>query len=241
MPASLESMFRFLTRRYGDRMTDRFLRASGLLALLAILVSSVVPDVAALVPFALITVWTNGPHSPVLPASHEPALMLYGLLYPPVLIGAIGTIGIVFVEAINYHAYSHAADLRAFQGLRKGRLVTGLTRMFERSPFFTIIVCAVTPVPFWVARVLSVLARYSVPKHLAAIAIGRFPRLWFIAALGRGLHIPDAWLMGITVGSIVLALGVVAARHLVSRHRHRTESNEPPAVATAAVAQSALT
>ena len=223
-----------LTRRRGDRVADLLLRLSGGGALLAIVASTFVPDVAALMPFVLFTVWTNGPHSPVLPASHEPILMLYGLVFPPILVAAIGTAGIVFVEAINYQVYTGATDLRAFRGLRESRLVARLTRLFERSPFLTIVVCAVTPLPFWVARVLSVLARYSLSRHLVAIALGRFPRLWFIAALGARLRIPAAWLMAITAGSLVVAAALCVVPPLWSNRRRRrcTDSQRIPACVT---------
>ena len=196
-----------LMRRRGSSTTDVLLRVSAALALLAIPISLLMPEGATLVPFVLFTLWTNGPLSPVLPASYEPVLMLYGKLYPPLLIAALGTAGIVFIEWVNYHVYAGGADLRAFRGLRDSRSVAWLTRTFQRSPFLTIVVCAIAPCPYWVARVLSVLAHYPLSRHLAATALGRFPRLWFFAVLSTPLAIPNSWLIGITVGSV--AAGVL--------------------------------
>ncbi len=196
-----------LTRSRGNRTTDLLLRVSAALALLAIPASVLMPDAARLLPFVLFTLWTNGPLSPVLPASYEPVLMLYGKLYPPLLIGVLGTTGTVFIEWINYHVYAAGADLRAFRGLRDSRSVAWLTRTFQRNPFLTIVVCAIAPFPYWVARVLSVLAHYPLSRHLAATALGRFPRLWFFAGLSTSLAIPNSWLIGITVGSV--AAGVL--------------------------------
>ncbi len=201
-----------LTRSRGARGTDVLLRASAGFMLLAIPASLLVPEVAALVPFVLFTVWTNGPHSPVLPAAYEPILMLYGKVYPPVLIGALGTAGTVFVESINYHVYARVMDMHALRGLRESRFVARLTRMFRRSAFLTIVFCAVLPLPYWIARVLSVAARYPISRHLIATAVGRFPRLWFFSALGTPLAIHNGALIAITAGSIVLAVGVLIVR-----------------------------
>jgi uncharacterized membrane protein YdjX (TVP38/TMEM64 family) len=202
-----------LTRRYGGRETDLLVRVSAALAALAIPVSLLAPDAMALVPFLLFTVWTNGPLSPVLPASYEPVLMLYGKLYPPLLIGALGTTGVVFIEYVNYRVYAAASDLRAFRGLRDSKSVVRLTRMFERNAFLTIVVCAVAPFPYWVARVLSVLARYPLSRHLAATALGRFPRLCFFAALSAPLAISNGMLIGITAGSMAAAGLLYAIKH----------------------------
>lgn len=196
-----------LTRRRGNGTVDLLLRVSAALVLLAIPASLLIPDVATLVSFVLVTLWTNGPISPVLPASYEPVLMLYGKLYPPLLIGALGTIGAVFIEWVNYHVYAAGADLRAFRRLRDSRSVAWLTRMFQRSPFLAIVVCAIAPFPYWIARVLSVLAHYPLSRHLTATALGRFPRMWFFAGLSTSLSIPTSWLIGITVGSV--AAGVL--------------------------------
>ena len=196
-----------LTRRRGNRTTDVVLRVSAALALLAIPISLLMPDAATLVPFVLFTLWTNGPLSPVLPASYEPVLMLYGKFYPTLLIAVLGTAGIVFIEWVNYHVYAGAADLRALRGLRDSRSVAWVTKRFQRNPFLTIVVCAIAPFPYWVARVLSVLAHYPLSRHLAATALGRFPRLWFFAGLSTVLAIPNSWLIGITVGSV--AVGVL--------------------------------
>lgn len=211
-------VWRALTRDRGDRATDAVLRASGLLAAAGVAITLLVPSATALVLFVLFTVWTNGPHSPVLPASHEPVLMLYGRLYAPLLVAAIGTAAIVFAEWINYHLYRHATDLPVLNGVRERRAVRWAIGLFRRNPFAAIIVFAVTPIPYWIARVLSVLTAYPVGRHLWATAIGRFPRLWFFAALG-GLAIPTRWLVAVALGSVAAAALLAAGRALHARLR----------------------
>lgn len=217
-----------LTQPRGDHAADRMLRVTGGLALAATAATLLVPAVAPLVPFVLFTIWTNGPHSPLLPASHEPVLMLYGRLFPPILIGGLGTAGIVLAEWINYRLYAEAAGWKALVGVRHTTLVERLTQLFARRPFLAIVLAAITPVPYWIARALSVLARYPVAKHLVATAIGRFPRLTFFAALGSGLSIPTRWLVGVTLASVLIGIGLallpVLRRRLLQARRVPTMS-----------------
>ncbi len=194
-----------LVRRRGTTTDDLMIRVTGALAASALVVALVVPAVAQLAPLALYTIWTNGPHSPVLNGAYEPVVMLYGRFFPPLLVGAVGTAATVFVEWINYHLYARAGETRILRKLRDSRWLTRLTVWYRRRPFGVVLFCALGPVPFWVARMLSALSGYSVPRHLAATALGRFPRLWLIAAIGQPLGIPTSWLVGLTVGSLVLA------------------------------------
>jgi uncharacterized membrane protein YdjX (TVP38/TMEM64 family) len=205
-----------IRRRRGTPAADRLLRGTGAAALLTLGLASVFPAVAGLVPFMLFTIWTNGPHSPVLVAAYEPVLLLYGRLYPPLLIGALGTVGSVYVEYLNYHLYAGAAESPWLRRVAGSRGVRALSRAFGRAPFLTVAVCALTPIPFWLARALSALTRYPVGRYLWATAIGRFPRLWLFAALGA-LPIPTIWLVLATGMSVVLAGGFVALRAV--RHR----------------------
>jgi len=216
-------------QRYGSRQTDLLLRITAILSAAAIPATLFVPDIGTLMPFVLFSMWTNGPWSPVLPASHEPALMLYGRLYHPLLIGVLATVAVVLVEWINYHLYAAVSDLRALQGVRNCRTVTRLTRLFNRQPFTTVVVAAVTPVPFWIVRALAAAERYPLRRYLPATALGRFPRLCFFAALGTPLAVPDSWLVIATVGSIIAGIGLVIGRAALGRERQRAPDIETPA------------
>ena len=45
-------------------------------------------------------------------------------------------------------------------------------------------------------------------RHLTATFVGRFPRLWFFAALGLWWNVGTGVLVGVSVGSIALAVSV---------------------------------
>jgi uncharacterized membrane protein YdjX (TVP38/TMEM64 family) len=202
-----------LVRRRGSRTDDLMLRAIGAVVLLGILFSLVNPTAAALTPFVLYTLLVNGPYSALLPAAYEPVLLLYGQLFPPLLIGVLGTVATVFIEWVNYRLYGLARDTPAVRTLTNGRLVQRVTRLFAQQPFLAIVLCALGVVPYSVARCLSVLSRYPIDRHLLATAAGRFPRLWVIAALGAPLALPRSFLLG----AVLFAIAFAASAWLLGR------------------------
>lgn len=199
-------------RHYGNLVWDGILRASGVAAVGAIPATLYSPDFAAVTGFVLVTIWLNGPLAPIFPASYEPVLMVFGRFYPPLLIATLGTAGTIYVEYLNYHLYRRLLSSSLLTAFRQSRTINWLTGIFQRSPFFTIWLCAWSPLPYWAVRFLSPMAGYPVTRHLVATLLGRFPRLWFFAALGAWWHPSLGLLGGIAVGSILLAVAVWLAK-----------------------------
>ncbi len=201
-----------LTRRRGDLAWDGLIRASGLLALVAIPATFRLPGFGALTGFVLVTMWLNGPLAPFFPASYEPVLMLYGRLYPPLLVATCGMGATLYIEFLNYHLYRRLLRSPMLDPLRQSRTVKWIIKIFQRSPFLAVWLCAWSPLPYWSVRFLSPLSGYPPSRHLWATFLGRFPRLWFFASLGLWWRASTALLFGISVGSVLLAVGVWALK-----------------------------
>ena len=201
-----------LKQRHGDAVWDGIVRGTGATALLAIPVVFLHPGSGPLVAFVLVTIWVNGPIAPFLPAAYEPILMMYGRLYPPLLIGFLGILGTMYVEYLNYRLYSRMVHANALTGLRESRVVRRLGSLFERAPFLTVWLCSWSPLPYWSVRFLSPLTHFPVSRHLLATFLGRFPRLWFFAALGVWWQVDLRWLAGVAVGSTAVAVTVWGMR-----------------------------
>lgn len=218
---------RFLTRERGDRTWDGVVRGTGLVAAVSIPLVVLLPETAAMAGFVLVTIWVNGPISPLLPATYEPILMLFGRVYDPLLVAAFGTAGTLYVEWLNYHLYRAVLTLDAMSRFREKRMVRKVVDLFERKPFLAVWLSSWSILPYWPARILSAAAGYSVRRHLTATFLGRFPRLWFFAALGTWWDIPDRWLVWATVGGIAVGVTVWAWR------RRRGEESGLPSPAGA--------
>jgi uncharacterized membrane protein YdjX (TVP38/TMEM64 family) len=217
---------RVAVRRIGDASWNAPLRMSGAVALLAIpAVLFLEPEVAGLVVFFIITMWVNGPLGIFLPATYEPILMLFGILYPPVLVAIIGIAGTLYIEGINYFIYRRLLETPALSGARQSRLVSSTAKLFNVAPFWTVWLCSWSPLPYWVVRILAPLARYPVKRYLAATLLGRFPRLWFFAAVGGSLRLSTGATVAVTVAIAVVLAAIVTVR--VSGAKRRSAALNP--------------
>lgn len=193
-------------------MWDGIIRASAVAALVAIPATLRSPDVAAITGFVLVTIWLNGPLAPFFPASYEPVLITFGRFYAPLTVAVLGVAGTIYVEYLNYHLYRRLWNSHLLGAFRKSATIGWLSGTFQRSPFFTIWLCSWSPLPYWSVRFLSPMAGYPVSRHLLATLLGRFPRLWFFAALGAWWRPNPAVLGAVAVGSVLLAVVVWVAK-----------------------------
>lgn len=201
----------WLQQPVAPKAWDRLLRVSGAVALAGIFLVSFAPTLGELAVLVSLTLFVNGPYSMFLPTAHEPILMVFGRLYPPLLVAALATAGTVAAEYVDYRLYvallSSAPGLRRLPDTRVGRRVGA---WFRVQPFLTVVLCALTPVPFWIARILASMTRYPVRRYLAAVALGRFPRQWFYAAVGIFLPLANWQILAIGfAATLVLAVPIV--------------------------------
>lgn len=204
-----------LSRRRGTHEWDVVLRATGVLALLAIYPATRWPSVAGLIGFLCLTLFVSGPISVVLPAAFEPMLMVAGRLYPPLLVALVAVAGNLYMDYINYHVYGAALQHPRLERARNSRVVQRLLVLFQRRPFFAVWLCAWSPIPYWVVAALAPLSRYPMKKFLLATFLGRGPRVWFFAALGLVVPVATRTLVIYVIAAI--AVGVVIATYQRSR------------------------
>jgi len=200
-----------LRARRGTPEWDAVLRATGILALVAIYPASRWPDVAALAGFLCVTLFVSGPISMVLPAAFEPMLMVAGRLYPPLLVTVLAVAGNLYMDYVNYHVYGAIMRHPRLEQARNSWIVRKTLVLFQRSPFFAVWLCAWSPIPYWIVSVLAPLSRYSMRKYLFATFLGRAPRVWFFATLGLVIPVSTQVLATFAIAAVVT--GVVVALH----------------------------
>ncbi len=210
-------------RKYGNTVWDAFLRLTGLAALVAIPLAELAPRAGGMVGFAVVTIWVNGPISPFLPSTYEPMLMVVGRVYQPLLVAVVGTLCTIYVEYLNYHLYRRIMTLKALDRTKQNKSVKKVLSIYSRAPFFTVWICSWSIFPYWPVRFMSPLVGYDVRRHLFATLLGRFPRIWFFAALGTWWSVSVGALAMWSAGSITLALLV----YLVKRRRTKAARNGP--------------
>lgn len=201
-----------LTRPRGNRVWDRYLRSTGVLGVVGIAVVLALPVSGPLVGLLLYTLWVTGPLSPFFPVGLEPVVMLWGRLYPPLLVAAAVTAASLYVEFVTYHLYRTMLRHRATQRLRESRFLHGLRRYFERAPFATIWVLSWSPIPYWGGRIMAAHGDYSIARYLLATLLGRLPKFWLFAALGLQWEVSAGVLVTIVVAGTLLSLALLLAR-----------------------------
>ena len=160
-----------------------------------------------LLAFLVVAMVVHGPLSPLLPTAFETALLYYVRFYPAWLLAVVGTLGASLAEALNYRLVDWAVALPKLAALKQRSGVRWTVGAFLRAPFWTTAFVIFSPIPDSAVRILAPLGRYPLHKFLAAVALGRFPRLLVIAGLGVLVPIPTWLLLGVGAGLVALTVG----------------------------------
>lgn len=167
-----------------------------------------IPDGIGLIKLYYYSIVSNV-YISVLP--HEPALIFYGKLYPILLVSLIAGIGSVIAGFIDYETFIpilHHRKVRKYYADKT--LYTRSVYYFSKIPFLSIVVAALTPIPFYPFKFLSIASKYSITRYLTALFIGRFPRYVYLAALGAWISIPNWILLATFVMMFILgSLGII--------------------------------
>lgn len=198
-----------LMRSRGGGVWTGLVRGTGVAGLAGLVVIAAWPTATPFVGFTLFTIWVNSPVGMVLPAMYEPVLIMFGSVYPPVAVAALGVIGTLYVEYLNYRVHDKVLSHEKLTGFREKAVVIAVRRLFTSAPFLAVWLCSVSPLPYWPVRILSPLAGYPVRRHLTATALGKIPRLWFFAAIGASWQISGDILLAVWIIGLVVGLGLV--------------------------------
>jgi uncharacterized membrane protein YdjX (TVP38/TMEM64 family) len=135
----------------------------------------------------------------------EPATMLIAKVCPPWEIALLGSLAAAFAAVFDYFFVRRVFRIEALDRLRARRLFSRAESMAKVAPFLTILLFGALPLPFVIVRVMMPITSYSLPKYVLATAIGRFPRIYALAAFGQLVDVPTWMLEAFLVGAVVLA------------------------------------
>jgi membrane protein YqaA with SNARE-associated domain len=218
---------RFLVKRRGDPRADVFLRAAGAAALLGVPIILLIPRSVTLVWLGVLSLPANSPLSPILPTAFEPLIMEAAKYEGAVLVTLVATAGYMYMEYVNWRVYAWVLSWDRLADLQSRRSVRWGIENFARAPFWTVVVFAFTPLPFFVIRALAILHRWSVRRFMVATIVGRMPRVFFYAWFGGLLRVPTWILVAVVVGATA---GVVGGRLLRGEPVLAEVAGAPPPV-----------
>jgi len=142
---------------------------------------------------------------------HEPIILYYSKILHPITVAVITLVATLLVEYLNYQVIALLFDLPRIDKLRKQTVVQKTSALFLKAPFASLVIAALTPVPFYPFRVLAPVSKYSLRRYLASIALGRTPRFIAIAYFGRAFSLPN-WLILVLFVVMLLSLVLLKIR-----------------------------
>lgn len=159
------------------------------------------PPYRALTLFGLYTVISLVAVSPFV---HEIPLLYCAKLFSPHLVAIVATAGTLIACIIDYWVLTPVIHHHTVRSRYENvAIYRRLTAAFARSPFWTLVIVAYSPIPLVPFKLLSISVSYPIARYAAAMAIGRGVRYYMLAWLGRILLIPN-WLL--LAAAILLAL-----------------------------------
>jgi len=126
---------------------------------------------------------------------HEPLVVYFGTLYAPSLIAAIVMIGTIIAGILDYYVFAPIMGHRITKFIRKTSEYKRAEKWFNYQPFIALVIGGLTPLPFFVFKLLAFASSYPVSKYLVALLVGRFPRYYLLAYAGSFFEIPPEFVL----------------------------------------------
>ncbi|NOX37351.1 MAG: VTT domain-containing protein [Calditrichaeota bacterium] len=143
------------------------------------------------------------PSNSFIPFPHEPAIIYYGKLYGPMLTTLTALVPTIIACYIDYEVLTPAFDRTRLGKIRHTRVYRKTLYYFSKAPFFTNAFAALSPVPFYPVRILSISSGYPAYKYTLAVLLGRLPRYFILAYGGAALNVPNGVILLFFIGILI--------------------------------------
>ena len=125
--------------------------------------------------------WYSIPGNSFLLLPHEPAVIFAGTLYDPALVAIVGGMATVPASAIDYQLFKRALALGPIAQANQSRISLFAQRAFLWQPWWTVVIVAFSPIPFYPVRLLAPMSDYPASRYVVAVLVGRVPRYYLLA------------------------------------------------------------
>ncbi len=122
---------------------------------------------------------------------HEPIIFYFSKYFSPLSVTLVTLLGTLFAEYLNYMLVKLFFKIPKVDDLRKHRTFKNATYYFLRMPFVSLVIAAITPVPFYPFRIIAPASEYPLKKYLLALIVGRTPRFYILAYFGYSVPLPN--------------------------------------------------
>lgn len=131
---------------------------------------------------------------------HEPVLLFIGKSYNLYLVALVAGVGTCIAGFIDYETLTPVLKYKTIKGLYHDKqLYKKSVNFFYKAPFWMIVIAAFTPIPYYPFKFLSIASAYPEGRYLLALFVGRVPRYFYLAYLGKIINIPS-WILLVAFG-----------------------------------------
>jgi membrane protein YqaA with SNARE-associated domain len=136
---------------------------------------------------------------------HEPVVIWYGKFLNLWHITIAATLGTLVAAYLDYRFFVPLLNLSYSAKYKSSRVYRRWSRWFHKLPFLVLVLAGFLPVPFYPFKFMALSAKYPMPKYLASVTVGRFPRYYLLGLAGFALQIPN-WIIIMLFIAILLAV-----------------------------------
>lgn len=156
---------------------------------------------------------------------HEPVIIYCGQYFDVMIVALVAVAGNLVAGLVDYHFFTPVLKMRFSVGYRKTRTYERAIRWFGTAPFWSIVVFALTPLPFYLVKFLAFSSGYSMTRYVAAIAVGRLPRFYLLALLGGAVQVPVSIMVLIFAAIFAVYILLILRGFVRSRLGRRFHAN----------------
>ncbi len=95
---------------------------------------------------------------------HEPIIFYYSKYFSPFTVTLVTLLGTLLAEYLNYMLVKLFFTIPKVDDLRKYKTFKYATHYFLRLPFISLVIAALTPVPFYPFRIIAPASEYPLRK-----------------------------------------------------------------------------
>ena len=125
--------------------------------------------------------WYSIPGNSFILLPHEPGVLYAGTLYNTAVVALVGGLATIPASTIDYQLFKRALRLGFMAQVRQSRLSDFARRAFSIQPWWTTVMFAFSPIPFYPVRIAAPLSDYPATRYVTAVLIGRVPRYFLLA------------------------------------------------------------
>lgn len=158
--------------------------------------------------------WYSIPGNSFVYLPHEPAVIYAGAMYQPWLVASVGGVATMMAAIVDYFVVRKVFEIQKVAKVKHAPIYRAAIRCFRWCPWITVVLFAISPLPFYVIRILAPSSGYPWWRYVSACVVGRIPRYYLLALGGAWVPVPSRYLILMMLGLIVttIILSIYGAR-----------------------------